>query len=601
MKITARASHRMRRIFRPVDLRNCARFATLVVLALSIAPEATSQDNPRPDSTPTINNGSKDRQRLYSKCRHREQSEALLRQGKRAEAIAEIQAAMDFEREIAGPSTPTMAALLKHLATIHEDGGDVKAARLVLTRVVDVERAIHGEHHWHVTDAEWDVRYFEALETLTPDQRAELDLPPELMENSVAGLRNNLVLHRRLLGDRDPRFAQILYDMAASLSRQGNLFAAQVWGERCLASRKEVLGERHPPTIDSIWQLGVLHHRLGEIQEARALLERALELEKTTSGEDEIRYAYLLDSLSQVLKSTGDLDGALTNARKTRDLVSRAKGPEDAETVAFLSRLAELLRQKKDFAAARPLFERAVGYYRQRQQQPPREAPYPKGTWAGAYAVVLSQLARLNQDQGDSGAAMKLATQVLGLQRPMERTASGPESSQIELNLAWLARAQQADRSREVRRLAAQFNSARFRARPDEAIQALEAWIMILSQSIGDDADDVVIPLGRLARLHVRHGDFARAKQAQERQKQVLEMLLTDEQWQAVDSRLALEHINRLARLDVRARGRLDASNAALDEAMIMASEGRFAEEAALVREIVAVQLEVRPGRRIVR
>ena len=207
--------------------------------------------------------------------------------------------------------------------------------------------------------------------------------------------------------------------------------------------------------------------------------------------------------------------------------------------------------------------------------------------------MVLSQLARLYQDQGDSGAALKLATQVLGLLRPMGRTASGPESSQIELNLAWLARAQQAERSREVRRLAAQVQSARFHARPDEAIQALEAWIKILSQSIGDDADDVVIPLGRLARLLLRHGDFARAKQAQERQKQVLAMLLTDEQWQVVDSRLALEHIERLARLDVRARGRLDASNESFDEAIAIATEGRFSEEAALLREIVAVQLEV--------
>jgi CHAT domain-containing protein/tetratricopeptide (TPR) repeat protein len=575
-----------------IDVRISARFATIFVVASILAPEAASQENPLSKRSPTTSTGSKEERRAAQK-RHQEQSEALLRGGKHPEAIAEIQAAMDIEREIAGPASSTMALLLRHLATIREDQDDITAAREALIQVVEVERAIHGEQHSHVTDAQWEVRHFQALETLTRDQRATLDLPPELMEGSVAGVRKRLMLHRRLLGDRDPRFAQILFDMAKSLSQQGNLFAARLWGERCLTARKELLGDRHPSTVDSLWQLGILRHHLGEIVDARASLERVLELFKTTSGADDARHSGILDSLSRVLKDQGDLDGALARAKQAHELTLGVNGPDDARTVELEVWLAELLRLKQDFAAAHALLLHAVAFYGQRQNPRPRDPPYFGGTWAGAFAVAQSELARLYLDRRDSEAAMKLVAEIRGRQRPMEAMMSNRESTQVEANLAWVARMDEDKRRREVRRLAAEARSLRFQGRPAEAEQILEAWIKLLSASPGDDSDDVVIPLGELARLYLQQSNFIGARRAQERQKQVIESLLTEEHHQTADARLALEHINRLAGLEPGPRRRLEASHEARDEAMLLAAEGQFVEEAAARRKIAADQIDV--------
>ena len=89
---------------------------------------------------------------------------------------------MDIEREIAGAATPTMAWLLRHLATVHEDGDDMKAARRGMIKVVEVERAIHGDRHWHVTDAQWDVRYSKPWKRSLPTSGRGSTCPPELEE-----------------------------------------------------------------------------------------------------------------------------------------------------------------------------------------------------------------------------------------------------------------------------------------------------------------------------------------------------------------------------------------------------------------------------------
>jgi CHAT domain-containing protein/tetratricopeptide (TPR) repeat protein len=573
--------------------------ASVLALALALAVMPLAAGQQAPDSggaAPRGDDSSKDARRAEQK-RHREQSEALFRQGKWAEAIVEIQAVMEIERQVAGTATPTMVQALRHLAAIHQDAGDMKAACQALREIVATERAIHGDNHWHVTDARWELSYSEAVDRLPAEQRADLDLTPGVKQDSLAILRRKLVLHRRLIGERDPRFAQILSDMAVALRQDGNPVAGRLWAERSLALRRELLGEEHPSTVMSLWILAVLHQDLEVHAEARRLLERALELHMALSDQDPGRTASLVDALAQALENTGDRDGAIKQESRALELMRRALGAEDPATVHLESGLAELLRQKKDHAAARPLLEHAVDYYRKRQQPHPKQPPYDHGTWLGAYCVSLSRLARLREEQGDTESASRLAREAQTLQRPpagtMSSSMTSNESGQITFILAWLERAQRDGLRREVDRLEASARSLRLEGHPAEAAKVLEEETTVLSRSLGDDADDAVIPLGELVRLHLARADFAKAREAQERRLQILRLLLTEAHWQVADANLALQRIAHLARLEPAARQRLETSEAVRGQALVLTAGGWLEEAVAVYREALAVQREV--------
>ena len=158
-------------------------------------------------------------------------------------------------------------------------------------------------------------------------------------------------------------------------------------------------------------------------------------------------------------------------------------GAEHPDTATSLANLASLLRDQGDLAAARPLFERALGIY---EKVLGAEHPYT--------GVVLRALAGVRRAQGEAAAALPLFERALAIE-VAAFGATAPRAAHarndLALTLLVLRRAPAAD--------ALLAETARTLATPTAIVTPGTAFLALLSAVM--QATPPEDPLGRLKSL----------------------------------------------------------------------------------------------------
>ena len=173
--------------------------------------------------------------------------------------------------------------------------------------------------------------------------------------------------------------------------------------------------------------LGLVEEANVNYTEARNYFQRALDLTPET---DERSYAACLNNLAFLLQAQGDYAAARPLYERALQVAEQALGPAHPSTANSLNNLAFLLQAQGDYAAARPLYERALTIYEQAL------GPAHPDT-----ARSLNNLAFLLQAQGDYAAARPLYERALTIYEQALGPAH-PDTARSLNNLAFLLQAQ---------------------------------------------------------------------------------------------------------------------------------------------------------------
>jgi len=203
---------------------------------------------------------------------------------------------------------------------------------------------------------------------------------------------------------------------------------------------------------------------------------------------------------ASLANALGRAEEALTNYAAARPLYERALslreqalGPSHPDTASSLNNLAGLLEAQGDYAAARPLYERALQITEQ-----------ALGPSHPSTASSLNNLAGLLEAQGDYAAARPLYERALSL-REQALGPSHPSTASSLNNLAGL--------------LEAQGDYAAARPLYERALQITE-------QALGPSHPSTASSLNNLAGLLRAQGDYAAARPLYERALQITEQAL---------------------------------------------------------------------------
>ncbi len=203
--------------------------------------------------------------------------------------------------------------------------------------------------------------------------------------------------------------------------------------------------------------------------------------------------ARLLMVTAELLYRQGDYAAARPLYERALAIRERTLGPDHPDTAASLNNLAYLVQQQGDYAAARPLYERALAIC-ERALGP----DHPQT------AASLNNLAYLVQQQGDYAAARPLHERALAI---YER-ALGPDHPDTATSLTNLAGL-----------LQQQGNYAA--ARP-----LYERALAIYERALGPDHPHTATSLTNLAYLVQQQGDYAAARPLYERALAISERAL---------------------------------------------------------------------------
>jgi tetratricopeptide (TPR) repeat protein len=254
----------------------------------------------------------------------------LLTQGRRDEALAHQQRALEVcEREL-GPDHPQVAQALEKLGAALEEQGRYDDALIRYERALAIwERALGPDHPRLAVS-------LNNISVVHSDQ--------ERWEDALAYSRRALRLLERALGSDHRRVAELLINLANALHGLERLDEAREHLERVLQILEKAYGTGHPNVATVLNNLGNLLRDQGHPKEALEHLERALNIWQQALPADHPILAYPLTNMGVVyLDDLGDPGRAITS-------FERALALREAGTVAPAERAATR------FALARALW-----------------------------------------------------------------------------------------------------------------------------------------------------------------------------------------------------------------------------------------------------
>jgi CHAT domain-containing protein/tetratricopeptide (TPR) repeat protein len=265
---------------------------------------------------------------------------------------------------------------------------------------------------------------------------------------------------------------------------------------RAALVRVRVNGEASP--LDVARVLGLLVEclwRTGKANEPGSLemAWEAVAIRETALGPDHPDVAASLIDLGRLLHEAGDYAAAKPVLERAVSIWERALGPDHPNVARSLNTLANLLRQIGDFAGARLLYERTVGIW-ERTVGP--EDP--------SVATALNNLAIVIDDFGDYVDAKPLYDRALAIWEK----ANGPEHATVgvALNNIGLLLYHVQDYA--------------------GAVRILERALAIREKTLGPEHPQVAQGLNNLASVLRDAGEYARARPLMERGLAIREKVL---------------------------------------------------------------------------
>jgi tetratricopeptide (TPR) repeat protein len=194
-------------------------------------------------------------------------------------------------------------------------------------------------------------------------------------KQAIALASEALAVRRKRLGDEHIDVWNSLINLAQVKETVGDLSGAEEMRREALRLARKLLDEKNRKTILSMNALARtlwLRQEPAALDEAESLQARAVELAREVDGERTVEVARGLDLLACIARDRGDLPRAIGQFRQAMEIYASVLGPEQPETTAEMTQLADSLTRLGQPQEAIELADRALAI---------RKAKLPAGDW----------------------------------------------------------------------------------------------------------------------------------------------------------------------------------------------------------------------------
>ncbi len=192
-----------------------------------------------------------------------EQAEALLAQGKYAQAQPMLEKALEIHLHLLTDDHPYTAASYSNLAHNLNAQGQHPRAQSLFEKALEINRRLLTDNHPRTATCYNNVAY-------NLDDLGKYTAAQPLYEKA-------LEIRRRVLTDDHPATAQSYDNLAANLNGQGSYAQAEPLFEKALEIRRRLLTDNHPATARSYINLAQNLDAQEKYGEAQPLYRKALE------------------------------------------------------------------------------------------------------------------------------------------------------------------------------------------------------------------------------------------------------------------------------------------------------------------------------------
>jgi serine/threonine protein kinase/tetratricopeptide (TPR) repeat protein len=188
----------------------------------------------------------------------------LFREGKLAEADAQMRKLVDTERRVLGPQNPETVGVMGDMATILDVEGHTAEAENLQREVLEAQKRLLGpEAHYTL---------------ISMDNLASILLRQGRLAEAEKLEKETLEIQRRVYGSENMtalHFTMNYADIKASL---GDDDEAEKLLRELLDLERRILGPHQPETGETVYNLACLAAKHGRIDEAISLLSEAIEI-----------------------------------------------------------------------------------------------------------------------------------------------------------------------------------------------------------------------------------------------------------------------------------------------------------------------------------
>ena len=168
--------------------------------------------------------------------------------------------------------------------------------------------------------------------------------------------RQAIDINKNMLGEKHPRYASYLNNLANLHSKMGRYEEAELLYRQAI----EIIDKEHPDFATGLNNLANLYCDIGRYEEAEPLCRQAIEIDKKIVGEEHPKYAASLNTLALLLESMGRYKEAEPLYRKMIDIDKKTVGEEHPDYAIHLNNLALLLERMKRYEEAELLYRQAI-------------------------------------------------------------------------------------------------------------------------------------------------------------------------------------------------------------------------------------------------
>ncbi|TAJ74841.1 MAG: tetratricopeptide repeat protein [Phenylobacterium sp.] len=276
--------------------------------------------------------------------------QALVRQGRDADAEPFYRRALGVDRKALGDRDPQTLLAISNLAGVLERRGRFAEAEPLRRDLLTASRALFGPRSAEAAAA------IVALADVMRAQSKPREAEPLYRLAAEIDLR--------LLGDKDPGVAADMGALAATLDELGRHVEAEPLHRRSLAIRREVFGERDAATAQAYARMGSNLDAQGRHGEAEPLLRLALATDEDVRGSGHPATAADAAALGANLDAQRRTDEAGPLLRRALEVRRKALGEKHADTGASYGALGDNLAARGKHAEAERLHRRALAIVR---------------------------------------------------------------------------------------------------------------------------------------------------------------------------------------------------------------------------------------------
>jgi len=269
---------------------------------------------------------------------------AFLGYNPRARSLAE--AALQTQRELLGNEHPQVVSTLEFLAWWHSEDGKLAEAEALFREALVQNRMLHGEEHEKVAES------FGWLGRLCMQQgdyaRAELYTT------------RALALVRNIWHSKHWMVATCQNNLGIIAGSLGDHVTAESLLRESLDLRREILGDEHAHVTMSMISLGCTLMEQGKYAEAEPLLLEAARRNAERLGWEDPECLF---ALAELYRNRGDFAAAEPLYREILAVFDAHPEHLRPTVVAFLDGLGKLLIAKREYAEAEEIYTRATALY----------------------------------------------------------------------------------------------------------------------------------------------------------------------------------------------------------------------------------------------